>query len=183
MIDNQISTYALVFFIISLSGDLIAETIKRILRARAAFKTGQDRGEVKINPLILFSVIAIFDVVACVITTIFAKLPYWTLVFSPVAVFCTGVVGYEVIIKNFFDIIELLSTIIKRFIVGNKKEIIYDTRQLTGQQQDQQTVTDASQQIQSNIPQNYLGNITNAIQNGIQQTPNTTTQYPNDMGK
>jgi hypothetical protein len=116
--------YSLFFFGIAVAGTLVAEAVKKIYKGIKKFKTGDDT--VKFNPIVLYIIVGVFDVVASIIFALLAKAPTWALALAPIAVFVVSIVGYDTIVKNVIDTLELLGVILKRFITGNKKEVMKD---------------------------------------------------------
>ncbi len=115
-----------IFLIISFSGPIVAEAFKKIVKGTRSFKTGTDKDDIKVNPWILYGLVALIDFPACFIFTFFILKELWLLSFVPIFVFSASIIGYEIIIKNVLELFEAVGTLLKRFIIGNKKHTAID---------------------------------------------------------
>lgn len=115
---QYVKFFGLIYGLISVAAVLVSETVKRIYKAQLSYKKKIDQKDILVNPTILYAVVLVVDLVCVFFFNMTFKAPIYALILSPVGVFAFSVVAYNSILKNFFDLLELASVVIKRWILG-----------------------------------------------------------------
>jgi hypothetical protein len=113
-----------IYCLIALSGSAIAECVKRMYKTIKAYQTLQNIKTIDLHPVLIFIIIAIIDIPATIFFTLFGVKEIWALSFSIPLVYSVSIIGYDSIIKVLLEIPELIKMLLKRFILGNEKEIV-----------------------------------------------------------
>jgi hypothetical protein len=111
-----IKFYIFIYLTIAFSGPLFTETVKKIWKSWKSYKNNTKITEIKINPLIIFSILFIFDMLSSIIFTFSVNVPLYTLTFVPITVFCVSVLGYSTIIRSLLSFLEGIGVIAKTWL-------------------------------------------------------------------
>ena len=102
----------LIYSLIAMAGTAVAECVKKMYIAIKKYNTGTLK-KIRINPIILYCVVAVITIPSVVVFTLFYLTVLWPLIFVIPLVFCLSIIAYDLFLQVIMEIPELIKGVLR----------------------------------------------------------------------